>query len=81
MPKVIFRLNLFILVDGQSCLVGWRKFWNKLIPLRVLVFCWVASMQKILTMDHLRRRKYMIVNWSSFVFGRRRDCKTLTNSF
>lgn len=29
---------------------------------RILIFCWVASLQKVLTMDQLRRKNFINVN-------------------
>ena len=33
----------------------WRYFWDHLISSRVLVFCWLARKEKILTIGKLRR--------------------------
>ena len=42
--------------------VEWRHFWDSCVPPRVLVFCCMASLQKILTMDRLRRKNCINVN-------------------
>lgn len=42
-----------VLTGADVRMVDWRHFWNSFIPPRVLAFCWVASLQKILTMDQV----------------------------
>lgn len=49
------------LVDFSVSMEGWERFWDPLIPLKVLAFCWVARNHKILTLENLRRN-IVIVN-------------------
>lgn len=49
------------LVDFGVSMEGWERFWDPLIPPRVLAFCWVLRNHKILTLDKLRRN-IVIVN-------------------
>eukprot|EP00268_Persea_americana_P065683 TRINITY_DN8817_c0_g1_i1.p1 TRINITY_DN8817_c0_g1~~TRINITY_DN8817_c0_g1_i1.p1 ORF type:complete len:107 (+),score=13.61 TRINITY_DN8817_c0_g1_i1:929-1249(+) len=51
------------LVDTNPKVDGWKSFWFSVVPPRVLAFCWVAKNHKILTIDKLRRRNHVIVNW------------------
>lgn len=41
---------------------GWNHNWNKLVPPKILAFCWIARLHKILTVDELRRRGHVLVN-------------------
>lgn len=50
------------LTGADVRMVDWRHFWNSYVPPRVLAFRWVASFQKILTMDQVRRKNYFFVN-------------------
>ena len=45
-----------VLIGVGDRMVGWKRFWNPFVPLRIVVFCWVARLHKILTMDQLRRK-------------------------
>lgn len=56
--------NVLIEIDNSNGSgVGiWQSFWDPSIPPRVLVFCWLARKEKILTIDKLRRRIHFIVN-------------------
>lgn len=54
------------LTGVNSWIVGWKRIWDPSVPPRVLVLCWVASLNKILTMDQLKRRNYAIVNGCPF---------------
>lgn len=40
----------------------YKRYWNELVPSGVLVFCWQARLQRILTKDKLNRRQHNIVN-------------------
>ena len=51
-----------VLTGADVWMFDWRNFWNSYVPPRVLSFCWVACLQKILTMDQVRRKNYIIVN-------------------
>lgn len=41
-----------VLHGGQAREVGWKRHWNPLVPSRILVFCWLVWLKKILTMDN-----------------------------
>lgn len=41
---------------------AWKWCWNKLVSPRVLRFCWLARLMKILTMDKLKKRGSILVN-------------------
>ena len=50
------------LADSSGGVEGWHNFWTPTVPPRVLVFCWIARLNKILTIDKLRRRCHIIIN-------------------
>lgn len=50
------------LIDSSVRVGGWQSFWDPSILPRVLAFCWVVRNHKILTLDKLRRRNFVIVN-------------------
>ena len=50
------------LLGADVRMVDWRQFWDSYVPQRILVFSWLTSLQKILTLDHLRRKNCIVVN-------------------
>ena len=42
----------------------WRSIWSNKAPLRVVFFAWLPALEKILTMDNLRKRHAIVVDWS-----------------
>lgn len=58
--------NVLIGVDGR--IADQKRFWDPSIPPRILVYRWVVSLHKILTMDQLKRRNYIIVNGCPLCF-------------
>ena len=57
-----FKSSYNVLSGANARMVDWRHFWDSYVPPRILVFCWVASLQKTLTTDQLRRKNSIIVN-------------------
>ena len=41
----------------------WRMVWQSKVPPRVAFFSWSASLGKILTIDNLRKRRIIVLNW------------------
>lgn len=41
---------------------GWKHNWNTLVPPKILGFCWIAKLHKILTVDKLRIRGHVLVS-------------------
>lgn len=54
-----FYVGLFhdVLIGVQPSALSWNCHWNKLVPPRVAVLCWVAKLQKILTVDNLKEKR------------------------
>lgn len=40
---------------------GWQQNWNKLVAPRILAFCRLARLQKIPTVDKLKKRRQVLV--------------------
>uniref|UniRef100_A0A2N9IE81 Reverse transcriptase zinc-binding domain-containing protein n=1 Tax=Fagus sylvatica TaxID=28930 RepID=A0A2N9IE81_FAGSY len=41
----------------------WRSVWKPRVPPKVNFFIWTASLGKVLTIDNLRKRKLVIMDW------------------
>ena len=41
----------------------WKSIWKVKVPTRVAFFTWTAALGKILTIDNLRKRKVLILDW------------------
>lgn len=41
---------------------GWTDCWNRLVPPRILVLCFLARLQKKITMHKLKKIRHVIVN-------------------
>ena len=42
---------------------SWRMIWQLKVPPRVAFFSWSASLGKILTIDSLRKRRVIVLDW------------------
>jgi hypothetical protein len=51
---------------------SWKSFWKVKVPLRV-AFVWTATLGKILTLDNLRKRYLIVIEWCCI-------CKTCKES-
>lgn len=51
-----------VLIGEQAIVLAWKYYRNKLVPPRVAIFCWVARVQKSLTMDNLKKRRHIFVH-------------------
>jgi hypothetical protein len=49
--------------EGGCSSFPWKGIWKVKVPLRVSFFVWTASLGKILTLDNLRKRGLIVVNW------------------
>jgi hypothetical protein len=50
-----------LLCEGRG--VPWKVIWKPKVPPQVAVFVWTAVMGRILTIDNLRRRTILVVDW------------------
>jgi hypothetical protein len=55
-----FYQALFILTSSPF---PYKSIWRVNVPLRVSFFVWMAAFEKILTLDNLRKRKAIVVDW------------------
>jgi hypothetical protein len=59
-------LNSFMERDDEgSCLFPWKSIWKVKVPVRVSFFAWTAALGRILTVDNLRKRGLIVVDWCS----------------
>lgn len=48
-----------VLIGKQAIVPCWKVYWHTLIPLGVGVFYWVVRLQKILTVDNLKKHGHI----------------------
>jgi hypothetical protein len=41
----------------------WKSIWRTKAPVKVAFFAWTAALGKILTMDNLRKRHVIVIDW------------------
>ena len=41
----------------------WRSIWRSKVPPKVALFMWTVALGKILTIDKLRRRRLIVIDW------------------
>ena len=41
----------------------WKSIWKVRVPTRIAFFTWIAALGKILTIDNLRKRKVLFLDW------------------
>ena len=60
-----FQVKLFYkaLLPSNGLSVPWKSIWKTKVPPRVSFFVWIATMDRILTMQNLRRRHVMVIDW------------------
>jgi hypothetical protein len=60
-----FQVKLFYkaLLPSNGLLVPWKSIWKTKVPPRVSFFVWATAMDRILTMQNLRRRHVMVLDW------------------
>uniref|UniRef100_A0A2N9HEZ0 Reverse transcriptase zinc-binding domain-containing protein n=1 Tax=Fagus sylvatica TaxID=28930 RepID=A0A2N9HEZ0_FAGSY len=57
------RIYYKYLLPLAGTAVPWKRIWKTNAPPRVAFFVWVAAMGCILTIDNLRRRHVMVIDW------------------
>ena len=43
----------------------WKSIWKVKVPVKVSFFVWTAALGRILTVDNLRKRGLIVVDWCS----------------
>jgi hypothetical protein len=63
--KGLFDVRFFYNVPfpHDSIHFHWRYIWCSKAPLRVTFFAWSAALGKILTLDNLRKRNIIVIDW------------------
>jgi hypothetical protein len=65
-PKGIFEVRSFYSILVHPHPQGnfpWKRVWKAKAPSRVAFFVWTAALGKILTIDNLRKRQLIILDW------------------
>ena len=42
----------------------WKMVWQSKVPPRVAFFSWTVALGKILTIDNLQKRHFVVLEWS-----------------
>ena len=60
-----FQVKLFYkaLLPSIGLSIPWKSIWKTKVPPQVSFFVWTAAMDRILTMQNLRRRHVMVIDW------------------
>ena len=61
-----FQVKLYYkaLLPSSGILVPWKSIWKVKVPPRVSFFVWAAAIDRILTVQNLRRCHVMVIDWS-----------------
>jgi hypothetical protein len=61
----LFKIKAFFLsLTCNECRrFPWKSVWRTQAPSRAGFFVWSAALGKILTMDNLRKRHIIVINW------------------
>jgi hypothetical protein len=61
----IFQVRSYysVLLKPSRISFPWRSVWKAKVPSRVTFFSWTATLGRILTIDNLRKRKVLIIDW------------------
>ena len=63
-----FEVKLFYQVISSSrSPFSWRSIWRAYVPLRVSFVLWKTALGKIITLDNLRKKKVIVVEWFACV--------------
>ena len=52
-----------VLIQPNRNFFPWRSMWKSKVPTRVAFFSWTAILGRILTIDNLRKRRVLIIDW------------------
>jgi hypothetical protein len=61
--KFEVRSYYHVLSIPASSPFPWKSIWRVKAPLRVAFFVWTTTLGKILTLDNLRKRNVIVVDW------------------
>ena len=61
----IFQVSSYysVLLNPSHISFPWRSVWKAKVPSRVAFFSWTATLGRILTIDNLRKRRVLIIDW------------------
>jgi hypothetical protein len=63
--KDLLRSNIFykVLLPNIDSPFRWKSIWGTKAPLRLAFFTWTASLEKVLTLDNLRKHHIIVKDW------------------
>jgi hypothetical protein len=61
----VFSVNSFYksLLSPTYRYYPWKNVWKPLVPSKVNFFIWTVSLGKVLTVDNLRKRQLVLMDW------------------
>ncbi len=61
----VFSVNSFYrrLISPAHRCYPWKSVWKPLAPSKVNFFIWTSSLGKVLTIDNLRKRQMVLLDW------------------
>ena len=51
------------LLQPSGSFFPWKSVWKSKVPTRVAFFTWTAALERILSVDNLRKRRVIIIDW------------------
>lgn len=57
------QLQYKYLTSPSATLFPWKYTWQTKAPFKAAFFVWTTTLDKILTMDNLRKRRVMVLGW------------------
>lgn len=59
----IWRILFLSISSKWRCDVPWKDIWKPKLPIRVAFFLWTAAWGRIFTINNLRKRNIIVVEW------------------
>ena len=64
-PTRFFSVNSYykVLTSPNHRSFPWKRVWKSCVPSKINFFVWTAILGKVLTIDNLRKRRLMLIDW------------------
>ena len=61
----VFSVNSYykVLTSPNHRSFPWKRVWKSLVPSKINFFVWTAVLGKVLTIDNLRKRQLLLIDW------------------
>lgn len=70
LPRGFLMLKYKVLHSTIPSNFPWKTLWKLKVPSKVSFFLWTAALGQILTIDNMRRRRIIVVDWFVRRIGR-----------